>query len=212
MHADPPVTDLVTRARNGDKQAWDALVDRYAPLIWSICRRNHLSRAGTIEAGHGVWRQLAEQLADGRDPATIPSWLATTTQRECCRVRRAAHPPQTARQALDDQITPDGQTAIAEQELVLAERNAALRAAFIRLPASCQQLLALLLEQPPMPDTQISATLGIPAASIGPNRARCLELLRHDPAIAALLNADDPRTASERPSQRHGQVGMAEAM
>ena len=26
---DPVVTDLVTRARNGDKQAWDALVERY---------------------------------------------------------------------------------------------------------------------------------------------------------------------------------------
>ena len=33
----PVVTDLVTRARNGDKQAWDALVERYASLIWSIC-------------------------------------------------------------------------------------------------------------------------------------------------------------------------------
>ena len=34
----PPevVTDLVIRARNGDKLAWDALVERYAPLIWSI--------------------------------------------------------------------------------------------------------------------------------------------------------------------------------
>jgi len=30
---DPVVTDLVTRARNDDKQAWDALVERYAPLI-----------------------------------------------------------------------------------------------------------------------------------------------------------------------------------
>jgi len=27
------VPDLVTRARTGDKQAWDALVERYAPLI-----------------------------------------------------------------------------------------------------------------------------------------------------------------------------------
>ena len=33
------VTGLVTRAASGDKQAWDALVERYAPLIWSICRR-----------------------------------------------------------------------------------------------------------------------------------------------------------------------------
>jgi hypothetical protein len=30
---EPTVTALVTRARNGDRQAWDALVGRYAPLI-----------------------------------------------------------------------------------------------------------------------------------------------------------------------------------
>jgi hypothetical protein len=36
MRDDPVVTDLVTTARNGDKQAWDALVERYAPLVWSI--------------------------------------------------------------------------------------------------------------------------------------------------------------------------------
>ena len=35
----PPVAGLVAGARNGDRQAWDALVARYAPLIWSICRR-----------------------------------------------------------------------------------------------------------------------------------------------------------------------------
>ena len=33
MRDDPVVTDLVTTARNGDKQAWDALVERYAPLV-----------------------------------------------------------------------------------------------------------------------------------------------------------------------------------
>ncbi len=42
MHNDPLVTDLVTRARNGEKQAWDTIVERYAPLIWSICRRHQL--------------------------------------------------------------------------------------------------------------------------------------------------------------------------
>jgi DNA-directed RNA polymerase specialized sigma subunit len=43
MSDDPPVTDLVTRAAAGDKQAWDALVERYAPLVWSICRRHRLA-------------------------------------------------------------------------------------------------------------------------------------------------------------------------
>ena len=40
-----------------------------------------------------------------------------------------------------------------------------------------------------MPDTEISARLGIPVGSIGPSRGRCLDKLRHDPAIAALINA-----------------------
>jgi hypothetical protein len=38
----PPVTDTVTRARNGNKQAWDEIVERYAPPIWSICRQYRL--------------------------------------------------------------------------------------------------------------------------------------------------------------------------
>jgi Helix-turn-helix domain len=42
MRDDLAVTDLVTRAQDGDQQAWYALVERYAPLIWSICRRYRL--------------------------------------------------------------------------------------------------------------------------------------------------------------------------
>ena len=42
LHDDPLVVDLVARARNGNKQAWDALVERYATLIWTICRRHRL--------------------------------------------------------------------------------------------------------------------------------------------------------------------------
>jgi hypothetical protein len=41
-----------------------------------------------------------------------------------------------------------------------------------------------------VPYAQISARLGIPAGSIGPSRGRCLEKLRRDPAIAALINAE----------------------
>ena len=197
MHADPPATDLVTRARSGDRQAWDALVERYAPLIWSICRRNDLGRAEAHNVGQRVWPQLADQLATVRDPAAIPGWLATTTQRECGRVRRAARRPQAAGHELDAQGIPGGQTGIAEQELILAERHAALRAAFAHLPPSCQELIAQLIEELPVPH----AELGIPAGSIGPRRGRCLEMLRHHPAIAALINAGARSAAGETNGQ-----------
>ena len=38
-----PVTDLVMRARDGDQPAWGAIVERFAPLVWSICRRYRLA-------------------------------------------------------------------------------------------------------------------------------------------------------------------------
>ena len=188
MSDGPPVTALVTRAVNGDQRAWDVLVERYAPLIWSICRRYQLDGTDADDVGQTVWLQLADHLGEFRQPAALAGWLATTTRRECARARRAARETQAAGYVLDDESIQDAQTPTAEQELLAAERDAALRAAFTRLPICCQQLIALLTADQPLSYAQISAQLGIPAGSIGPRRGRCLGRLRRDPAIAALLN------------------------
>ena len=79
----------------------------------------------------------------------------------------------------------------------MAERHAALREAFTRLPPSCQRLIAMLLQDPPVPYAEISARLGIPLGSIGPSRGRCVAKLRRDPAITALINAEQ----AARPTQ-----------
>ena len=178
----------MTRARNGDKQAWDELVDRYAPLIWSICRRYRLRRADADDVGQGVWLRLVDQLGSLRDPAALPSWLATTTQRECGRVLRAARKQQAPGPWSDAADIPDKVTGIAESELLRAELHAALRDAFTQLPPKSRQLIALLIHDPPLSYAEISTKLGIPVGSIGPNRARCLAQLRRHPKIAALLN------------------------
>ena len=79
---DNPVSaDLVNRAAKGDKHAWDALVERFIPLIWSICRRYRLDDADTEDVCQVVWLHLADQLDKIRDSAALPGWLATTTQR-----------------------------------------------------------------------------------------------------------------------------------
>jgi RNA polymerase sigma factor (sigma-70 family) len=191
MRDDSPTADLVLRARKGDSDAWDALVERFAPLIWSICRRYSLGRADVDDVGQYVWLQLVDQLEAVHDPAALPGWLATTTQRECIRVLRAARNLHAFGHELDVEGIPDEQTQIAEQEVLLAERHAALREAFTRLPPACQRLIAMLLEDPPVPYAEISAKLGIPVGSIGPSRGRCVEKLRRDPAIAALIGAEE---------------------
>jgi RNA polymerase sigma factor (sigma-70 family) len=194
---DPSVTDLVMRARSGDQQAWDAIVERYAPLIWSICRRYRLSGADADDVGQTVWLHLVDQLDRLRDPAALAGWLTTTAGRECLQVRRAAQRLQASGHVPDVENIPDEHAPIAEDELLTAERHAALREALTCLPPRCQQLIALLLEDPPLPYAQISAKLGIPVGSIGPSRARCLNKLRRHPAIAALMNTEADTTQPE---------------
>jgi RNA polymerase sigma factor (sigma-70 family) len=188
--ADCSVSDLVARARSGDRQAWDALVERYAPLIWSICRRHRLGQADADDVGQSVWLRLLDQLDRVREPAALPGWLSTTTRRECLRVLSAAQGPHATIYALDVESLPDQRAGTADQELLAAERHAALRAAFTQLPPNGQQLLALLTADPPMPYADISAQLGIPVGSIGPTRSRYLDKIRRHPAIAALINTE----------------------
>ena len=185
----PVIIDLVTRAAKGDKHAWDALVERFIPLIWSICRSYRLGDADAEDVGQNVWLHLVDQLDKIRDAAALPGWLATVTRRECLRVLGATQGPRAARYVTGAEIIADEQSKTAEQELLAAERHAALREAFAALPPSGQRLIALLLEDPPVPYAEISARLGIPVGSIGPTRCRCLAKLRQYPAVAALINA-----------------------
>ena len=186
---DSVVAGLVTRARSGDEQAWGELVERYAPLIWSICRKYRLGPADADDVGQSVWLHLVAQLDKIREPAALAGWLATTTRRECGRFVRAARGPHSVAYALDVENMADERAAAAEQEVLAAERHAALRQAFADLPPHGQQLIAMLTADPPVPYTEISARLGIPVGSIGPTRRRCLDRMRRHPAIAALINA-----------------------
>jgi RNA polymerase sigma factor (sigma-70 family) len=190
---DPAVVALVARAADGDQGAWNELVERYAPMVWSICTRYQLSRADIEDVGQTVWLRLVEQLGNLREPAALPGWLATTTARECLRVVRA-HGRHDQRGRLPDEIAPPADSGMVEQEVLTAERNAALRSAFAMLPLRCRQLLSMLISEPPHSYQEISRVLEIPIGSIGPQRARCLQRLRRSDSLADFINggsADD---------------------
>jgi RNA polymerase sigma factor (sigma-70 family) len=185
---DSVVIGLVACARDGDVRAWDALVERYAPLIGSICRKYRLGHADADDVSQSVWLHLVGQLDKIREPAALAGWLATTTRRECVRLVRAAHGPHAVVYALDAENLADERADAAEQEVLAAERHAALRAAFGHLPPDCQRLVAELTADPPAPYAEISTRLAMPVGSIGPTRSRCLDRMRRYPAIAALMN------------------------
>jgi RNA polymerase sigma factor (sigma-70 family) len=198
---DPSVSALVTHAVEGDPAAWDEIVQRYAPLVWSICGRFQLSARDREDVAQKVWLLLVDQLGKLREPAALPGWLATTMWRECLRVVTAARKSGQRETKPDEESRLAGETAI-DEEILIAERNAALGEALAGLPDRCQQLLSMLLADPPYSYAEISARLNIPVGSVGPQRARCLERLRKSYAFLA-EGREKPSPAARAAGQVH---------
>jgi RNA polymerase sigma factor (sigma-70 family) len=171
------VADLVTRARDGDQQAWDGLVERYLGMVHAICRGHRLGADDAADVNQVVWLRLVEHLSRIRSPAAVGGWIAATTRNECLRVRRMAGRLVLAGdENLDHEEEPG--TGI-DAGLLVYERDRALIDAFGRLGDRCQHLLRLLMADPPPSYDEVAAALDMPVGSIGPTRGRCLEQLRH---------------------------------
>jgi RNA polymerase sigma factor (sigma-70 family) len=182
---DVPVAGLVVAAAGGDSASWNSLVDRFAPLVWSICMRYKLSPSDGADVSQEVWLRLTEKIDTIREPAALAGWLATTARRECLVLlrRRDRELPS----AMEIDLADDVDRTDPDRDVLRMEREQALLAAFAELPDAARLLLTLLMEDPPRPYRDISAILGIPIGSIGPTRARYLERLRRSPALAGLL-------------------------
>lgn len=190
MRDDRLIVDLLLRARAGDQAGWDELVQCLAPVVWSVSRRYRLSGADAEDVAQSVWLRLFEHIESIREPAALPGWLATTTGRECLRILKANSRRHLEETVVDRELPDSGHLPTAEESLLVAERNAAVRAAFTRLPAHCQELLALLIHDPPLSYAEIGDRLGVPVGSLGPTRARCLHKLRRCEPLATLIDAE----------------------
>lgn len=169
--------DLLAAAADGDQQAWDALVDRFTGLLWTVARSHRLSTADAADVVQTTWLRFVEQLGRIREPERAGAWLATTCRRESLRVLR-----RDGRQVpTDDERTlerPDT-TAVGVEDLVVrVERDQLLWAAVEALPDRCRQLLRVLAADPAPSYEEVSAALAMPVGSIGPTRGRCLQRLR----------------------------------
>jgi RNA polymerase sigma factor (sigma-70 family) len=177
LHLDEVSTgELVRRAHDGDRYAWNCLVDRHVSLIWSIARQFRLDDADAADVTQTTWLRLLENLDRLTDPERVASWLATTARRECLRtLARRKRVVVTDDLLLDrqDPGVPD-----VSSRLVAEETRSEVRAALQSLPPRWRGLLELLSVDPPMSYADIAATLDIPIGSIGPTRARSLARLR----------------------------------
>lgn len=184
--ADATNGELVAAAANGDQRAWDALVERYTPLLWSITRAHRLAVADASDVVQTTWLRLVEHLNRISDPERLPGWLATTARREAQRVARRADWPRPG----DDfaALADDGPAL--DDRLLRDERDAALWTALALLDEACQRLLRVLIADPPPSYADVADIFGMKVGSIGPTRQRCLAKLRRLAQAAGLDGVD----------------------
>ncbi|MBV9382755.1 MAG: sigma-70 family RNA polymerase sigma factor [Streptosporangiaceae bacterium] len=177
--SDDPVPGLVRAAAAGDAQAWEQLVDRYAGLVWSICRAHRMSDDDAADAAQLTWLRLLENLERVRDPRRLAGWLATTCRRECRALQRRSRSLLTVEEEHMDRLLGGGPPA--DEPVLTADQHAALWQAFQRLNEWCQKVLRALIVDAgdKSPSYQlVAAQLQTPVGSLGPTRARCLGQLR----------------------------------
>ena len=190
MGQDPSA--LLAAASAGDSSAWNAIVEQYTGLLWSIARGYRMSSADSADAVQTTWLRLVEHLVRFEDPIRLPGWLATTIRRECLRILRRSKREQPS---YDDEGLPDfaDDSAPLDSSLLLAERDAALWRALEQMPEKCRLLIRVLMASPPPSYAEVAAALDMPIGSIGPTRQRCLDRLRRiAEAEGALIDPAPP--------------------
>jgi RNA polymerase sigma factor (sigma-70 family) len=169
--------ELISMCLKGDGLAWEALILRYRRLIYSIPVRFSFEPADAADVFQAVCLKLLEHLHDIKDDRKISGWLVTTTTRQCLHLRSLKSRETTSDESvLGEQTDP---TENLEEIRILTEQQQALREAVEELATRCRSLIGMLYFDKRSPSyDEIGQALGMPVASIGPTRARCLEKLK----------------------------------
>ena len=167
---------LVIRAAAGDQEAWSRLVDHYARLVWAVTRSFRLTDSDASDVSQVVWLRLLEHI-DRVDPVRVGAWLVVTSRRECLRVLAFRKRVLLTYESAAFETVAGDQPEL-DADMLADERAVDVRRALESLPDRWQQMLGMLMADPPAPYAEISETLGLPIGSIGPIRGRCLEKLR----------------------------------
>jgi RNA polymerase sigma factor (sigma-70 family) len=184
---DTDLRDLVTAARAGCATSWREIVDRFDDRLQRAARARGLDGPTAADVVQQTWLAAVTNIETLRSAQALGGWLRSILHRECL---KALSLRQRETPRIDDTELiggTKGHTVVMrteprspEEETLQREQRVLMQTAQRRLPRRDQDLLTLLIVEPPLPYTEISRRLGMPIGSIGPTRARCFARLRRE--------------------------------
>jgi RNA polymerase sigma factor (sigma-70 family) len=160
---------LVQRCRQGDRAAWEALVERFSRYVYAICvQAFRLPPQDAEDVFQDVFMKVYEQLGKLRDDSAVRPWLAQLTRRTCIDRLRAG-----SREMAEEDVEPVGFV----DALSILDDALAVRACLEELSEDCREVLDRFFARDESYHV-ISDALGLPAGTIASRISRCLEKLR----------------------------------
>ena len=175
--SEAPDASIIDACLEGNEKAWQALVNRYKRLVYSIPLKWGLSPEDSVDIFQSVWLDCFRQLSTLRNMERLQPWLMRVAVRKCHRF--------TA------DLRARGETPVAHNEMeelsgfedVVAlfdlDREQVVRSALDKLSPRCREIIQSLFFEDPRPSYQaVASRLGLSENSIGFTREGCLNSLR----------------------------------
>jgi RNA polymerase sigma factor (sigma-70 family) len=165
----PSDAELVARCRQGDPEAWKALVERFSRYVYAISVQGYrLSEHDADDVFQDVFARVYQRLDQLRSDDAIRPWIAQLTRRTCLDRIRAA-----GRVELVDEIE-EGE---ADEKLERLEEAWAVRELLAELSEPCREILDRFFARDESYGT-IAEELDLPAGTVASRISRCLGSLR----------------------------------
>ena len=152
------LTDLVTAAQGGCATSWREIVNRFDDRLQRVARARGLDGPTAKDVVQQTWLAAVTNIETLRSAQALGGWLRSILHRECLKalsLRQREAPRMDDTQLIGG---TKGQTVVMrteprspEDEALRAEQRMLVQAARRRLPSRDQDLLALLVIEPPLP-------------------------------------------------------------
>ena len=163
--------ELVARCREGDQEAWGALVDRFSRYVYAIAIQGFRLREHDAEdVFQDVFTRVYERLDTLRSDEAIQPWIGQLTRRLCVDKLRAAQREEPADESELGAVADEDRLATIDEALAVHEAMGVL-------PENCQDILDRFFARDESYRT-IGEALELPAGTIASRISRCLGKLR----------------------------------
>ena len=169
MQAPLRISELLSRCRAGDEEAWRVLVEHYSRYVYAIAVQGfRLPEPDAEDVFQECFARVYENLEKLRDDQAFQPWLAQLTRRLCIDRVRAGGREQPAEPV--DEGAVDETLATLDEALSMHEALGALS-------DDCQEILDRFFARDQSYRT-IGEALDIPAGTIASRISRCLAKLK----------------------------------